>query len=106
MGMQCAKLTDDELWRAIAQNTDELSALLGFIAADIRVGMAHTPRARSRSYAEAVNNFECEYREYIAELRHRHHYLEKTVDVDRERKWFRIELRLVKTILARLVRSA
>jgi hypothetical protein len=28
MGMQCANLTDDELWRAIAKNTEEISALL------------------------------------------------------------------------------
>ena len=26
--MQCTKLTDDELWRAIAKNTDKISALL------------------------------------------------------------------------------
>ena len=26
--MQCAKLSDDELWRAIAHNTDTMSALL------------------------------------------------------------------------------
>jgi hypothetical protein len=26
--MRCAKLTDDELWRAIAQNTEGMSALL------------------------------------------------------------------------------
>ena len=26
--MRCAKLTDDGLWRAIAKNTDEISALL------------------------------------------------------------------------------
>ena len=101
--MQCVKLTDDELLRAIAQNTDELLALLRLIDADVRIG--DTSRARSRSYAEAVNNFECEYREYIVELRHRHHYLEKTVDLNRERTWFRIEPRSIKTILARLVRS-
>jgi hypothetical protein len=103
MGMQCVKLTDDELLRAIAQNTDELSALLRLIDADVRIG--DTSRAQSSSYAEAVNKFECEYREYIAELRCRHHCLDKSVDLNREREWFRIETGSIKTILARLVRS-
>jgi hypothetical protein len=101
MGMQCARLTDDELLRAIAQNTDELSALLSLVEAEVRIG--DTSRVRSRSYAEAVNNFECEYREYIAELHHRHHYLEKTVNLNRE--LFCIEPRSTKAIPARLVRS-
>jgi hypothetical protein len=103
MGMQCVKLTDDELLHAIAQNTDELSTLVRVIDADVRVG--DTSRAHSRSYAEAVNNFEREYREHIVELRHRHHCLEKTVDLNRQRKSFRIKLRSIKIILARLVRS-
>ena len=73
--MQRAKLTDDELWRTIAQNTDEFSAFLRVIDADVRIG--DTSRARSRSYAEAVTYFECEYRDCILELRHRHLRLEK-----------------------------
>jgi hypothetical protein len=75
--MQCAKLTDDELWCAITQNTDELSAVLHHLDADVRIGIAGTPCARSRSYSEAVNRFECEYREYIAELDRRYRWSEK-----------------------------
>jgi len=103
--MQCAKLTDDELWYAITQNTDELSAILRHLDADVRIGIAGTRCARSRSYSEAVNKFECEYREYIAELRRRHHCPEKSVGLNRGRKWFRIDPRSIKTILARLVRG-
>ena len=102
-GMQCAKLTDDELWRAITQNTDELSALLGNLDADVRVGIAGTPCARSRSYSEAVNKFEREYREYIDELRRRHRCPEKSVHFNRERMWFRKDP--LKTILVSLVKS-
>jgi hypothetical protein len=75
--MQCAKLTDDELWHAITQNTDELSALHRHLDADVRIGISGTPCARSRSYSEAVNKFECEYREYIAELDRRYRWSEK-----------------------------
>jgi hypothetical protein len=103
MGMQCVKLTDDELLRAIARNTDELSSLLRLVDADVRIG--DTSRAQSRSYVEAVNKFECEYREYIAELRHRHYCLEKTVDHNHAREWFRLDPRSIKTIVVRFVRS-
>ncbi len=53
------------------------------------------------SYSEAVNKFEREYQEYIAELRHRYQWPEKS---RRERKWFRLDPRSITTILARLVR--
>lgn len=103
MGMQCANLTDDELWRTIAQNTDEFSTLLRVIDADVRIG--DTSRARSRSYAEAVTYFECEYRDCILELRHRHLCLEKTADPNHARKWSRIEPRSIKTIMGYLATS-
>ncbi len=52
------------------------------------------------SYSEAVNKFERDYQEYIAELRHRYQWPEKS---RRERKWFRLDPRSITTILARLV---
>jgi hypothetical protein len=69
--MQCEKLTDADLWRAIAQNTDKFCALLSYVEAD-DIGIAGPPCAGSSRYSEAVNKFEYEYREYIAELRRRH----------------------------------
>jgi hypothetical protein len=70
--MRHVKLTDDELWRAIAQNTDEMSELVHQFDTDVRMGIFFLPCARSRSYLEAVNKFEREYQEYTAELRRRH----------------------------------
>ena len=66
------KLTDDELWRAIAQNTEEMSELVHQLDTDVRMKIFSPPCARSRSYLEAVNKFEREYREFTAELRHRY----------------------------------
>jgi hypothetical protein len=104
--MQRATLTDDELWRAITQNTDELSALLRHLDEDVRVGIASTNLVPSLAPTlEAVNKFECEYQECIAELRRRHHCPEGSVGLNRERKSFRIYPRSIKTILARLVRG-
>jgi len=70
--MRHVKLTDDELWRAIAQNTEEMSALITQFDTDVRTGIFFLPSARSRSYLEAVNKFEREYQEYTAELRRRY----------------------------------
>ena len=70
--MRHVKLTDDELWRAIAQNTDEMSELVHQFDTDVRMGIFFLPCARSRSYLEAVNKFEREYQEYTAELRRRY----------------------------------
>jgi hypothetical protein len=70
--MRHVKLTDDELWRAIAQNTDEMSELVHQFDTDVRMGTFFLPCARSRSYLEAVNKFEREYQEYTAELRRRY----------------------------------
>jgi hypothetical protein len=70
--MRRVKLTDNELWRAIAQNTEEMSPLITQFDTDVRTGIFSTPRARSRSYFKAVNKFEREYQEYTAELRRRY----------------------------------
>jgi hypothetical protein len=70
--MRHVKLTDDELWRAIAQNTEEMSALVHQSDADSRTGVLAAPCAGSRSYSEAVNKFEREYQDYVAEIRRRY----------------------------------
>jgi hypothetical protein len=92
--MQCEKLSDADLWRAITQNTDEFSALLSYVEAD-DIGIAGPRCSGSSPYYEVVNKFECEYRECVTELRRRHHCLKKSNSLNREWKWF----------LARLVRG-
>lgn len=59
--MQCSHLTDDELWRAISKNTDEMSALFDPSATGARF-----------STSRAIDNLEREYQDYAAELRRRY----------------------------------
>jgi hypothetical protein len=73
--MQCVNLTDDELWRAIAQNTNAMSALvyrrLELDAGNTRNGAIHQARLM-QSNAETISKLEYNYREYTAELRRRY----------------------------------
>ncbi len=76
MAVQCVNLTDDELWCAIAANTDAMSELLDHraeVAAEIS-SMSDPAKgtALMTSYVNTVNRFESEYRTYTAELRRRH----------------------------------
>ena len=70
--MRCADLTDDQLWRAIAQNTETLAAIihqqLEFNDADC--ASIH-PRVRADLIGFA-RKFQREYRQYTDELRRRH----------------------------------
>jgi hypothetical protein len=74
-GAVSLQLTDDQIWSAIVENTNALSVLIeqhldvpkGTTASDLEK-MAELQRSRS----ETINKFECEYRDYIAELRRRH----------------------------------
>lgn len=74
--MQCANLTDDELWQAIVANTDAMSDLLHHRAeldAEISGTTDFTKRsAMMTSYMSVVNQFETEYRTYTAEIRRRY----------------------------------
>jgi hypothetical protein len=74
--VQCANLTDDELWNAIAANTDAVSDLLHQRAEveDEINGMndAATRTELMSSYVATVNKFESEYRAYTAEIRRRY----------------------------------
>jgi predicted rRNA methylase YqxC with S4 and FtsJ domains len=74
--MQSVNLTDDQLWRAIAQNTNVMTAL---IHQQLELGPAfNTPNGIIRqaklreSNAERIGTLERNYREYTAELRRRY----------------------------------
>jgi hypothetical protein len=66
-------LTDDELWRAIADNTNALSALIEKQCAwDAELGeTAIVDTLNSISVCRADTYYR-EYRDYIAEVRRRH----------------------------------
>jgi hypothetical protein len=66
--MRCANLTDDELWRAIAQNTEAMSMLLH---QQVELGNADSGAKRA-DLIRFANSFQREYREYTAELRRRY----------------------------------
>jgi hypothetical protein len=66
--MQCANLTDEQLWRAIARNTDKLSALIQLDEAGAAV--IH-PRVRT-DLIRFASRFQREYRQYVDELRRRY----------------------------------
>lgn len=74
--MECVNLSDDELWRAIADNTNALSLVVeqrheldaAIAASDDAAGRAGLMRV----HLDTVNRFHREYRAYTAELRRRH----------------------------------
>jgi hypothetical protein len=69
--MRCVNLTDDELWHAIAQNTEAISALLRQqLELDAAPGPIH-PRMKA-DLIRLASTFRREYREYAAELRRRY----------------------------------
>ena len=74
--MQRLLLTDDELWQAIAKNTDAMSALVREqieLEADASARNNRDSRAmRMQSNAHKIDRFEHQYRDYAAELRRRH----------------------------------
>ena len=69
--MQCVNLTDDELWRRIAQNTTLMSALvyrrIELDAGNTRNDVIHRAQLM-QSNAETIGKLERKYREYTAEL--------------------------------------
>jgi hypothetical protein len=60
--MRCTKLTDDQLWRAIAQNTETFSTLLREQVDDADSIAVHVLAGR----------FQREYQQYVAELQRRY----------------------------------
>jgi hypothetical protein len=74
--VQCVDLSDDELWQAIAVNTDTMSELLhqrAEVEAEINGTTDFAERAAMMSsYMSTVNRFEADYRAYTAEIRRRY----------------------------------
>ena len=73
--MQCVNLTDDELWRGIAQNTNAISVL---IHQQLELDAAFNPsndivrRARRVQSKDTISKLQRKYQEYAAELRRRY----------------------------------
>jgi hypothetical protein len=67
-------LTDDDLWRAIADNTDAMSIIIEKqIELDARSGADPDTRQKlMHSNVQAIDNYNCQYRDYIAEVRRRY----------------------------------
>ena len=70
------QLTDDELWHAIVQNTDSMSALI-HQQVDLETGLAgpYDPAERARlmrANQQQIERFAREYADYTAEIRRRH----------------------------------
>jgi hypothetical protein len=69
--MQFAKLTDDELWRGIAQNTEAMSALA---CRQLKLNAANACAIHPGDKEDLIhlaNRLERRYREYATELRRR-----------------------------------
>jgi len=69
-------LSDDELWRAIAENTEAMSALIHKqVELETGIGAQQDPRSRTtltRSNAQKIDKFESQYHGFAAELRRRY----------------------------------
>ena len=73
--MQVENLADEQLWRAIAQNTNAMSALVRqqLELADVNTISDSIRQAKLReSNAEIIDKLARNYREYTAELRRRY----------------------------------
>jgi len=73
--VRCVNLTDNELWRAIAENTSAMSELLDQqLGMDEKIGAADAAERTKliRSHLEMINQYQREYRDYVTELRRRH----------------------------------
>jgi hypothetical protein len=68
--MRCTDLTDDQLWRAIARNTEKFSALIDQQFALDAADSVH-PRAKA-DLIRFASGFQREYRQYADELRRRY----------------------------------
>jgi hypothetical protein len=74
--VQGLHLSDDELWRAIAENTDAMSALVQQqLELDAGFGAPRDPDSRAvltRSNLQTIDKYQREYRDFAAELRRRY----------------------------------
>jgi len=74
--MQCVNLTDDDLWRGIAENTNAMS-LLFQEHRELDAAIDADPNRREdllelNSHFETANKLLHEYHDYTAELRRRY----------------------------------
>ena len=69
--MQCANLTDDELWGAIYQNTATMADLVRQMS-ESKTGAKAGTRTKRVSNAQTIDALERQYRSYSAELRRRY----------------------------------
>ncbi len=69
--MQCADLTDDQLWRAISQNTEAMADLVQQMCKSKTTSVARA-RTNRVATAQAIDALERQYRTYTAELRRRY----------------------------------
>ena len=74
--MQSLHLTDDELLRAIARNTDAMSALVDQqLELNAGLGAPNDPDSRAKlmlSNVQIIDKYHREYRDFAAELRRRY----------------------------------
>jgi len=74
--VQSLHLTDDELLRAIAENTDAMSVLVHQqLELDAGFGAPDDPDSRAKlmlSNVQTIDKYHSEYRNFAAELRRRH----------------------------------
>lgn len=73
--MRCVDSTDDQLWQAIADNTDVMSKLIAQqneIDKEIGTKDAADRGKLIRSHLEIINRLQREYRDCTSELRRRH----------------------------------
>lgn len=79
--MRLVHLTDDELWRAIAENTNAMSELIDRqleIADEIGVAPPVHRADLMGSDLAMINRYQREYRDYTTELRRRYSIAEVT----------------------------
>jgi hypothetical protein len=73
--VRSANLTDDDVWRVIADNTDAMSVLIEKqFELDAEAG-APDPDSRQKLMlfnVQAIDNYDRQYRDCIAEIRRRH----------------------------------
>jgi hypothetical protein len=72
--VQCVKLSDEELWRAIAENTDAMSALV-LEQLELEQAASSIPEKRPalmHSHLQTIDKYQRDYRDCTSELRRRY----------------------------------
>jgi hypothetical protein len=73
--VRSSRLTDDDLWRVIADNTDAMSVLIEKqfeLDADAGTPDPDTRQKQMLFNVQAIDNYNRQYRDCIAEIRRRH----------------------------------